>query len=446
MGCGRSTCKNDTPKTGAKGALGAERTASGSSVATTVPDESSFPESGNACSDNCLDRHEYSAMAAKGDPLVLVGRGDQCFRKAAQCVVMDCCGSALKEAKPKTGAKGVLGVDQEHTISRSSTALIPNEARNASSGNCVERHDYSAMTVSRYSSVQVGRGDQCLRKAAPLFCPFQSFAPGAPGADEPPFFWSAGDATQFHVRDSGYADTRQKVPSQFALYEVAGADAVRSTQKISGILGKLPAGSGLPAPPSPSAPAWDARWGVPRVLVVHAQMPHRSGTPWSHHPADDEGFSLVSYHVLSAEASHQLAAGQDTPALRLWRRFVEAGESTQELAFKAIGIVENLDALRVPSIIEKFNAKPALITKSARVLVHSLPEVLEIEFDVRQWAFLARQSLVSLRSLAAKAVIQVGYLIEGKSDVELPEQILAHIRLHYPVFAEAKFIQAAADL
>jgi hypothetical protein len=301
------------------------------------------------------------------------------------------------------------------------------------------------MTVTRDPSVQVDRGDQCLRKAAPLFCPFQSFAPGAPGAEEPPFFWSAGDAAQFHVRDTGYAAMRKKVPSQFSLYEVVGADAVRSTQKISGIVGKLPAGSGLPAP-SPSAPAWDARWGVPRVLVVHAQMPHRGGTPWSHHPADDEGFSLVSYHVLSAEASHLLAAGQDTPALRLWRRFVEAGESTQELTFKAIGIVENLDALRVPSIVEKFNAKPALITKSARVLVHSLPEVLEIEFDVRQWAFLARQSFVSLRSLATKAVIQVGYLVEGKSDVELPEQMLAHIRLHHADFAHAKFIVACADL
>ncbi|CAK0854715.1 unnamed protein product [Prorocentrum cordatum] len=183
--------------------------------------------------------------------------------------------------------------------------------------------------------------------------------------------------------------------------------------------------------------ALDAETGLPESVVLLL----RSAVPSSLALLREERHSGRKGEVPTpTPQSHLLAVGRETPALRLWRRFVEAGESTRDLTFKAVGIVENLDTMRVPGIVEKFNAKPVAITKSARVLAQSLPEVLEIEFDVRQWAFLARHSFVSLRSLATKAVIQVGYLVEGKSDAELPEQILAHIRLHHADFTQAKSI------
>merc|ERR1712205_72524 len=161
---------------------------------------------------------------------------------------------------------------------------------------------------------------------------------------------------------------------------------------ICGIVDMLPA-----AFSPPGCTTWSPSWGVPRVLVMNAQLPYKPGGMMGKHPADDAGFSLVSYHVLSEQAAELLARNELTPGLTLWRRFVQAGISTKEnLTLKAIGRVENLEELSVPRVVHQFNAKPVMVTKSASILKSHLPEVLEIDFDVRQWNFLARKSLVGL--------------------------------------------------
>ncbi|CAK0854717.1 unnamed protein product, partial [Prorocentrum cordatum] len=140
------------------------------------------------------------------------------------------------EFKTPCGSQ-VLG--PERATPRFSTA---DEVSVPDSSNSAERHDQSTLTVSRDPLVLAGGGGQGVLEAPPAFCPFQSFVRAAlgPGDESPPCSWSAGDADQFHVRDSGYAETRRKVPSAFSLYEVAGADAVTSTRKISGIVDKDP--------------------------------------------------------------------------------------------------------------------------------------------------------------------------------------------------------------
>lgn len=68
------------------------------------------------------------------------------------------------------------------------------------------------------------------------------------------------------------------------------------------------------------------------------------------HPEDDGGLSVCSYFTLSGRASGLLAAGRATPALGLWRRFVEEGVSTKEgISFKVVGRVEDLEKYEVPA-------------------------------------------------------------------------------------------------
>ena len=70
-----------------------------------------------------------------------------------------------------------------------------------------------------------------------------------------------------------------------------------------------------------------------------------------------------------------------------------------------------------------------LLTRSATVLQHKLPEILEIGYDVRGWVYPARSALVNYHHRAKEAEIEIAYVVEGKTDDELPEQILGCFKM-----------------
>eukprot|EP00913_Durusdinium_trenchii_P010983 g10308.t1 len=165
---------------------------------------------------------------------------------------------------------------------------------------------------------------------------------------------------------------------------------------------------------------WEQSWKVPRVLVFNCQVPYTAGKIFGSYPDEDGGFSILNYF-----ASALLASNAATPALQLWKRFVEEGVSTKEgISLKVVGRVEDLDKHEVPESFKRFNNKPVLLTRSATVYKKRLPEMLEIDFDVRNWNYPTRAAMVSYHHRAREAEVEIGYLLEGKADDELPEQIL----------------------
>merc|ERR1712232_66709 len=94
----------------------------------------------------------------------------------------------------------------------------------------------------------------------------------------------------------------------------------------------------------------------------------------------------------------------------------------------------------VPPSFHGFNNKPVLITKSATVLTNRLPEVIEIDYDVRGWVYSARSALANYHHRAKEAELEIGYLVEGRSDDELPEQILGCFKLNNTDIEAAKWI------
>ncbi|CAK9114151.1 unnamed protein product [Durusdinium trenchii] len=235
-------------------------------------------------------------------------------------------------------------------------------------------------------------------------------------------YWLQCDAFVFDVRNIGYKHSREKIPSQFALYECVGMDIVRDHRRIDCIMDRWDSGD-LPAN-WPGA-RWEQSWKVPRVLVFNCQVPYTAGKIFGSYPDEDGGFSILNYFVLSREASALLASNAATPALQLWKRFVEEGVSTKEgISLKVVGRVEDLDKHEVPESFKRFNNKPVLLTRSATVYKKRLPEMLEIDFDVRNWNYPTRAAMVSYHHRAREAEVEIGYLLEGKADDELPEQIL----------------------
>lgn len=265
--------------------------------------------------------------------------------------------------------------------------------------------------------------------------------PSASAAPKP--YWLECDASVFDVRNIRYKQTKEKVPSEFALYDCVGMDMIRDRRRIDRVAERFPSGASCGALPRSPAGAveWSPSWGVPRVLIASCQLPYKAGWLMGAHPEDDGGLSVCNYFVLSERASEMLAKDQATPALRLWKRFVEDGASTKEgISFKVVGRVEDLDKYEVPESFHRFNNKPVLLTKSCRMVTSRLPEVIEIDYDIRSWVYPARTALANYHHRAAEAELEIGYLVEGKADDELPEQILGCFKMYDMDITQAQWV------
>jgi hypothetical protein len=98
------------------------------------------------------------------------------------------------------------------------------------------------------------------------------------------------------------------------------------------------------------------------------------------------------------------------------------------------------------SLVQRYNGKPTLVTASAKFLYQqgapasianrgmpadqtsSYPFV-EIDFDVRRWALLARTTLVQLKDRVRDLPIKLAFMVEGTKDDELPERVLGCLSL-----------------
>eukprot|EP00933_Yihiella_yeosuensis_P029050 TRINITY_DN22778_c0_g1_i1.p1 TRINITY_DN22778_c0_g1~~TRINITY_DN22778_c0_g1_i1.p1 ORF type:complete len:407 (-),score=52.95 TRINITY_DN22778_c0_g1_i1:45-1265(-) len=258
-----------------------------------------------------------------------------------------------------------------------------------------------------------------------------------------PQYWLRCEASVFGVRNIRYKQTKEKVSSDFALYECVGMDMIRDKRRIDYVSDRLPCPGDLPKS-CPGTREWSPSWGVPRVLIMNCQLPYTAGRLIGAHPEDDGGLSIVNYFVLSPRASTLLATDSPTPAMRLWKRFVEEGISTKDgISLKVVGRVEDLDKHEVPEHFKGFNNKPVLLTKSSSVFSNRLPEVMEIGFDVRSWIYPARSALANYHDRAGEAEVEVGYLLEGKTDEELPEQILGCFQVNNLDITAARWISSS---
>merc|ERR1712194_425668 len=175
---------------------------------------------------------------------------------------------------------------------------------------------------------------------------------------------------------------------------------------------------------------WSPKLGVPEILIMRCQSIYQSGGMWGAHPSEDLGFSIITYHIISDSALRSLNSPDGTTAksLALFRRFVEGGKSERNgTSLKKIGVCTNIDDLGLPGFIKGFNGKPVLVTASCKVIKDQsfYPRVLECEYDMRQWSYTCRTALSGyVFSRTPRAKMNVGWVIEGKQDEELPEQML----------------------
>eukprot|EP00928_Gymnodinium_smaydae_P078765 TRINITY_DN62848_c0_g1_i1.p1 TRINITY_DN62848_c0_g1~~TRINITY_DN62848_c0_g1_i1.p1 ORF type:complete len:378 (-),score=81.10 TRINITY_DN62848_c0_g1_i1:312-1445(-) len=263
-------------------------------------------------------------------------------------------------------------------------------------------------------------------------------------------YWSRADGSAFQVRTGpSYPSKGKKAPSAKALYECVAVDIVRAPVVVSEVLGRL-----CPVPPAEADSkdgglAWQPGCALPRVLCMVTMLPYTCDwtcrTPSRDVHLQDPGCSIVAVFTLRRETLEMLRRPEkELPAsIRLLRDFVARATSGEQCAvgdhrttgvLKLIALAQNPDDIKMSSVLKslvgRWNGTPALVTKSGYVHKGPQGEWLEIDVDVRCWSLAARNALYKLRDVLESASLQVGVVVQGVEDTDLPEGIVGACQIH----------------
>ena len=240
--------------------------------------------------------------------------------------------------------------------------------------------------------------------------------------------WSKVDSSLFRLRAGfNYAKTGNKEPSLSALYEPIGFDFLKNESAVVGNVA-----SKLVFPPPPTF--YDPSCCLPALLISCGQFPiDMPGIFGSQ--GFERGVSGVCYFHITKEA-HEWAKNLDTapPQVRLWHKLFTKGTSDRETAFKVMGMVVDFDKKNLPlsGYLKQFNGKPMLLKfPFSQITRGKQPySYVEIDFDIRKWSWLTRTLVSQLKDKLRDLVIDMGCVVEAVKDEDMPERLLAGIRIH----------------
>lgn len=249
--------------------------------------------------------------------------------------------------------------------------------------------------------------------------------------------WRECEHDFFNIRvGPDYKKRGLKCPSLSYFYEPFGLDVLRSDVIISNVA------PNLMFPPQPSY--YDSACGLPAVLIVNTQLPLLSPSIFSSSD-NDPGWSCIGYYRIRKEAvDWGLGSAVSPPAVSVFKRMLARGFSDRSLAFKAIGMVSELEKQNLPmaGLIAKYNGKPVLVTASSTFHKGTVPyPYLEIDYNVRKWSLIARTTLVQLSDQLKNLTVHVGYLVEATENEDLPERMLGGTTVRNLDLESAKFVK-----
>jgi hypothetical protein len=254
-----------------------------------------------------------------------------------------------------------------------------------------------------------------------------------------------------------YRKTGKKEPSAEPMYDVLSAAPLRAGAPLaregwapaahkSGApmsathVARAGAGGALRMPAGEAAAALARRWPgmggapgegggelLPPLFLVNFKMPLTAPTMRASSAADP-GTNFVFVLGLR-EATRATLASQPRErwpaALRLLVDWVREAPADPKVSgrFKLITQIVDIQSLGLGGFIEGYNGKPVLITKSGSL--HAGPGYLEMDADVHAFNVMARKTLKGLHGTLPRVKAQVGLVIQGSADEELPEQLLA---------------------
>lgn len=259
--------------------------------------------------------------------------------------------------------------------------------------------------------------------------------------------WRAVDPSVLAIRSFGYTTSKKKIPSPGSLYICSKVDIFESASRYPDMAPrvKLPNVSfeddGQPK-----------TWRSPNVFIVSIALP-TDPPKLGRSSSDGGGYTVTCYFTMREETRSILRKitapdATDIPvddpetskvnAVRLFEEWVRRAPNDPKWfsRFKVVPNAHNLKEIGMPSWISKYNGKPFLIKRPGTTgFIHEHPELSCMEFDVslHPFPYLAKQAICFMKdSYFAKILVTFGFVIEAKTEDELPECILGCMQLCYP--------------
>ena len=243
------------------------------------------------------------------------------------------------------------------------------------------------------------------------------------------FKLSDGDGTGFCVRTGpNYNKNGSKRASARHLYTPVSMDVFERKEMLVDVASSLllpPPVEGVDSP-NPSR--------LPRRLVVNLIVPSEP-PPLLRAPTDGPCYQIVTCFVASAQTlSDWQASG--TPAFKLFERFLrecpegvmpEKGNLDIKERLKILPLIENAKAAGLPSWLEGYNGKPALITKSGAVLRGD--DYLLLTINLFRFGLMTKKGMHYLLPRLNEFDLHCGLTLEGREDDELDECVLCAARV-----------------
>lgn len=219
---------------------------------------------------------------------------------------------------------------------------------------------------------------------------------------------SAADDEQsfYHGSLASGATTPRRRPQQ-----ASGVSSLTSMFSLSGISGS---NSGAAAPASSAA--------APPASAASASNDQLAP------PASNSHY----YYSHTDPACFRARDEPTNAAVRLVHNFVESedkGELRQR--FKGIARMMNVDKVGlggpIKKLVSSYNATPFLI-RTCSVFWRG-DRYFEVDVDVHRFSYTARLGLRGVQEKIKSVVFDIGFVIEGHSDFELPENMLGAVRM-----------------
>jgi hypothetical protein len=269
--------------------------------------------------------------------------------------------------------------------------------------------------------------------------------------------WRNPSADCLMVRSLGYSQHKKKLASPGELYHCAQVEVFESPSRYPDMARKVK------LPKVHFTDDGPKTWRTPDIFVVSIALP-TDPPKLGRSSSDGGGYTVTMYFTMKQETRDILkrvtADGYDpsseTPdnpglsqvnAVRLLEEWCRRApdDANWFSRFKVVPNAHNLKEIGMPGWISKYNGKPFLIKRPGVTgFIHQHPELSCFEFDIslHPFPYLAKQGICFMKdSYFKKVLVTFGFVIEGKTDDELPECVLGCMQLCYPDPAHA--IQAS---